>query len=355
MDQRGQVSTQVGTDLSTELAGTAIVPAGGRRRAAMLLVALGPERAAAILAHLDDDEVEELSAEMAEIRTIPVSITQAVIDEMTEQVIGEPLVTGGLDFTFDVLERRFGRSRAQEIIDTLSGKIAHKPFDFLRRTPPDQVAAFLQAEAPQTVAIVVASLPSPIAARVLAELPKEIQGEIAFRIATMSETNPLVVRDLETALKEKLSAILDQELTAAGGVQELAEILNQAGRSTEQNVLAAMSEVDKVLAEDVRQRIFTFEDIVTLSDRDIQVLLRDIDQKDLAVALRGVDQRVQEKLLTNMSQRGAEMLREDMEVMPPQRKAVVDEAQSKIVRAARVLDDAGTITIRSSDAEEEIV
>ena len=335
---------------------TDVVTLGGHRKAASLLVALGPELAANVLEHMEDDEVEALSAEMATIRHVTVETTQAILDELAEQVTAEGLGMGGLDYTYEVLEKRFGRARAQEIVDALSGKKVHRPFDFLRRTPPEQVAAFLQEEAPQTIAIVVASLPSSMGARVLAEIPKELQGEVALRIATMSDTNPLVVRDLETALKEKLSAILGQELTAAGGVQALAEILNQAGRSTERHVLQEMAGTDRVLAEEVRQRIFTFDDIVFLSDRDIQILLRDIDQKDLTVALRGVDHRVRDKLLSNMSSRGAEMLKEDMEVMPPQRKAVVDEAQSKIVRAARVLDDAGTITIRQgAEGEDEVV
>jgi flagellar motor switch protein FliG len=336
-----------------------VVPArlGGTRRAAVLLIALGPERAAAILEHFEDDEVEEISREMATIRQVSPETSQSILDQLAQEVTApSQSALGGLDYTYEVLERRFGRARAQEVVDALSGRLAQKPFDFLRRTPPEQVATFLQEEAPQTVAIVIASLPSSIAAKVLAELPKEVQGEVAMRIATMSETNPLVVRDLEGALKEKLSAILDQELVGAGGVQSLAEILNQAGRSTERHVIQAMAETDQVLAEEVRQRIFTFDDIVTLSDRDIQVLLRDIDQKDLAVALRGVEPKIRDKLLANLSQRGADMLREDMEVMPPQRKAVVDEAQSKIVRAARVLDDAGTITIRQSDSgEDEVV
>jgi flagellar motor switch protein FliG len=329
----------------------------GRRRAAVLLIALGPERAGAIMRHLDDDEVEELSSEMAAIKQVTPETSQMVIEQLATDVSASAQgALGGLDYAYEVLEKRLGRQRAQEIVDALSGRQAHKPFDFLRRTPPDQVAAFLQEEAPQTMAIVIASLPSSIAAKVLAELSKELQSEVAFRIATMSDTNPLVVRDLEAALREKLSAILDQELTAAGGVQSLAEILNQAGRSTERHVIQAMAEIDQVLAEEVRQRIFTFDDIATLSDRDIQILLRDIDQKDLAVALRGVDPKIQDKLLANLSQRGAEMLREDMAVMPPQRKVAVDEAQSKIVRAARVLDDAGTITITSADgADDEVV
>lgn len=336
---------------------TDLVTLAGMRKAAVLLVALGPELAAGVLHHMDDEEVEALSAEMVEIRQVPAETTREIIAELAEYVTSpDQAAMGGVDYTYDVLEKRFGRARAQEIVDALTGKMSHKPFDFLRRTPPEQVAAFLQEEAPQTIAIVVASLPNTMGAKVLAEIPRELQGEVSLRIATMSETNPLVVRDLETALKEKLSAILDQELTASGGVQALAEILNQAGRSTERHVLQAMAETDKVLAEEVRQRIFTFDDIVTLSDRDIQILLRDVDQKDLAVALRGVDQKVQDKLLSNLSSRGAEMLREDMEVMPPQRKAVVDEAQSKIVRSARVLDDAGTITIRQGDGgEDEVV
>ncbi len=327
----------------------------GRRKAAVLLVALGPEKAAAVLQHMDDVEVEQLSAEMAHLRQVPPETTQMVFDELVERVTAsEQSSLGGTDFTREVLERRFGAQRAKEMLDELTGKATHRPFEFLRSTPPEQVAQFLQEEAPQTIAIVVASLPTSIAARVLAELPKDIQAEIAMRIATMSETNPLVVRDLEAAIKEKLSVILDQELTAAGGVQSLAEILNQAGRSTERHVLQSIAESDQVLAEEVRQRIFTFDDIVTLSDRDIQILLRDVDQKDLAVALRGVEERVQDKILANLSERGAQMLREDMEVMPPQRKHLVDEAQSKIVRAARTLDDAGTITIRQGE-EEEIV
>jgi flagellar motor switch protein FliG len=334
---------------------TAVAGLSGRRKAAVLLVALGPERASDVLAHMDESEVEQLSMEMAGLRSVAPETTRAVLDELVDTVTSpEQAVIGGTEFTREVLERRFGVQRAKEMLEELAGHTTHRPFEFLRTTPPEQVATFLQEEAPQTVAIVVASLPSSIAARVLAELPKELQSEVALRIATMSETNPLVVRDLESAIKDKLSAILDQELTAAGGVQSLAEILNQAGRTTERHVLQTMAEVDSGLAEEVRQRIFTFDDIATLTDRDIQVLLRDIDLKDLAVALRGVDAKIADKLLSNMSERGAEMLREDMEVMAPQRKNVVDDAQSKIVRAARVLDDAGTITIRQAE-EEEVV
>jgi len=330
-------------------------PLRGTRKAAVLLVSLGPDHAAEVLQHMADDEVEQLSLEMAHIKQVAPEMTQAVLEELADRVMApEQAAIGGEGFTREVLQARFGPQKADRLLEEITGDGSWRPFEFLRSTPGEQVAAFLQEEAPQTIAIVLANLPSGVAARVLAELPKAVQGEVALRIATMSETNPVVVRDLETALKEKLSAILDQELTAAGGVQRVAEILNQAGRSTERYVLQSMAESDPAMAEEVRQRIFTFDDIVLLSDRDIQILLRDVDQKDLAVALRGVSSEIQDKLLNNLSARGAEMLREDMEVMPPQRKQVVDEAQSKIVRAARVLDDAGTITIREAEEEETI-
>jgi flagellar motor switch protein FliG len=196
---------------------------------------------------------------------------------------------------------------------------------------------------------------STLAARVLAELPPELQADVALRIATMSETNPDVVRDIEQGLRQKLANVVGQEFAAAGGVDALADILNRAGRSTERNVVGAINDRDEQLAEEIRQRLFTFEDLVILEDRDLQLVLREVDQKDLQLALRGVDDAVVEKILSNMSQRGAEMLREDMAASAPQRKAVVEEAQGKVVAAVRRLEDAGTLIIRRGAEEEEEV
>ena len=195
-----------------------------------------------------------------------------------------------------------------------------------------------------------------LAARVLSELPPELQSEVALRIATMKETNPEVIRDIEQGLRHKLANVVAQEFSAAGGVDALAEILNRAGRSTERNVVGAISDRDEELAEEIRARLFTFEDLIVLEDRDLQLVLREVDQKDLQLALRGVDVNVVEKVLSNMSQRGAEMMREDMQASPPQRKAVVEEAQGKIVAAVRRLEDAGALIIRrGAEDEEEVV
>jgi flagellar motor switch protein FliG len=204
---------------------------------------------------------------------------------------------------------------------------------------------------------VLASLYSGLSGRVLAEFPAELQTEVAQRIALMGETNPEVIADVDAGLRQKLSAISTKEFASPGGVDSLAEILNSAGRSAERTVIEGLASSDPVLADAVRLRMFTFEDIVELEDREIQLILREVDQKDLVLALRGVGEELREKILRNLSQRGAEMLREDMEVSPPQRRAVVEEAQGKIVAVVRRLEDDGTIILRGGggDAEDELL
>jgi flagellar motor switch protein FliG len=330
----------------------------GRQKAAAFLISLGPENASELLKRLGEREVEALTAEMANLARVQPDTLAMLHDEFAERLAQTDLIAiGGMEFAREVLEKSVGRGKADEIIGGLTQAQEMRPFDFLRRTPPEQICAFLADESPQTIALVIASLHSSLAARVLAELQPAVQSDVALRIATMTETNPEVIRDLEVGLKEKLANVLTQEMTAAGGVESLAEILNQAGRSTEKNVLEAMAESDGMLADQVRARLFTFDDLVMLTDRDIQLLLREVDQKELALALRGVANVVRDKLLTNMSSRGAELLREDIETQPPQRKQVVEEAQSKIVGAVRRLEDSGAITIGrgGEDPDDEVV
>ena len=328
----------------------------GRQKAAVLLISLGTERAANVLKHLSEREVEALSAEMAALWRVRPETSAAVQQEIEERLkAADAAGVGGPEYAREVLTHLVGPERAQEIIGTVTTEPEARPFEFLRRTPPEQVCAFLKDESPQTIALVVASVHSSLAARVLAELPPELQADVALRIATMSETNPDVVRDIERGLRQKLANVVGQEFAAAGGVEALADILNRAGRSTERNVVGAINDRDEALAEEIRQRLFTFEDLVILEDRDLQLVLREVDQKDLQLALRGVDEAVVEKILSNMSQRGAEMLREDMAASPPQRKAVVEEAQGKVVAAVRRLEDAGALIIRRGAEEEEEV
>ena len=326
----------------------------GRKKAAVLLVSLGPDKAAEVFKHLRDEEIESLSLEMAKLQRVDPLTTVTVLEELAATVEAyDSLMSGGVDYAREVLERALGAERALEIIGRLSSVIEMRPFEFLRKTPPEQLVTFLRNESPQTVALVVANLHTALASQVLSHLPGNEQADIALRIARMGETSPEVVKQVEGVMKKKLDSVVQQEYSSAGGIKSLAEILNHADRSTERNVLDALTESDEELAAEVRRLLFVFEDIVKLDDRSIQLVLREADQKDLALALRGVNDDVKERILSNMSERGATMLVEEMAYMPPQRKRVVEEAQGRIVGIVRKLEEAGALVL--SRGEEDAV
>jgi flagellar motor switch protein FliG len=327
----------------------------GRRKAAVLLAALGSDRAADVLQHLDEEEIESLSLEMAKMGAIEEQTAQAILGEVAAYAAPDGLgnVTGGVEFAREVLERALGGERAEELLGRLSNVMETRPFEFLRRTPPEQIATFLSTESPQMIAMVLANLDTAAAAQVLPRLPEHVQPDIALRIARMGETSPSVIQQVEEIVRRKLTAVAGQEYSAAGGVKSLADILNHADRSTERAVLDYLATTDGELAEEVRRMLFVFEDIAELEDRAIQQVLREADQKDLVLALRGVADTVKGKLMENMSERGAEMLKEEMEIQQPQRKRDVEAAQGRIVAVVRRLEDAGTIVIARGDGDEE--
>ncbi|MGO9902030.1 MAG: flagellar motor switch protein FliG [Solirubrobacteraceae bacterium] len=330
----------------------AIAKLKGRQKAAVLLVSLGPEKAAEVFKHLHYDECEALSLEMAKLRQIDPALTADVLQELAATVQAyDSFAAGGVDFARDVLERALGHERAAEIIGRLSSVIDMRPFEFLRRTPPEQIVTFLRNEAPQTTALVIANLHTTLAAQVLSHLAESEQADIALRIARMGETSPDVVKQVEEVMRQKLASIVQQDFSAAGGVKSLAEILNHADRPTERNVLDALAESDEELAAEVRRLLFVFEDIIKLDDRSIQLVLREADQKDLALALRGVANEVRDRILQNMSERGSQMLLEEMEYQPPQRKRVVEEAQGRIVAIVRRLEEAGVVVLSRGDSD----
>jgi flagellar motor switch protein FliG len=340
--------------MSTALQRTGARGLTGRQKAAVFLITIGSNRAADVLKYLSEREIEALSAEMASLWRVKAETADSVVQELAERFDdANEFAMGGPQFAREVLEHLLGATRAEEILGQITAQAELRPFDFLRRTPPEQIATFLADEAPQTIALVVASLHSTLGAKVLGCLNPETQANVAMRIATMEDTNPGVVEDIERGLRLKLSNVLTQEFSQAGGVDSLAELLNRAGRSTERTVLDAIAQQDGELADEIRQKLFTFDDIIVLSDRDIQLLLREVDQKDLALALRGVSDEVRETIFRNMSQRGTEMLTEELETGKPQRRSVVEEAQSRIVAAIRRLEDAGAITIGRGDGEGE--
>jgi flagellar motor switch protein FliG len=292
---------------------------------------------------------------MAKTPTVEPDQAEYVLEEFVETSTARGYIAeGGLRYAREVLEQAVGRDRAGEILSRLSAVIEQSPFDYLRSTPPDQIAAFLRNEHPQTIALVVAQLPSTaLAAKVMEMFAPEQQADVAARIAMMGQTSPDVVKEVATVMEHKLETVLQREYAAAGGVRSLASILNSSNRATERNILDHLQTADEELADEVRRLLFVFEDILKLDDRAIQLVLREVDSKDLALAMRGTTSDVQEKILANMSQRGAEMLREEMEFMPPQRRRVVEEAQTKIVAVVRRLEDSGEIVIARGGGDED--
>jgi flagellar motor switch protein FliG len=346
----------------SDLATTGALPAAttgglsGREKAAILLVALGTEQAAAIMRHLPHDAIETLSIEMAKTRGVQPTVTAAVMEEALHTARAyEYMAEGGVDFAREVLERSLGADKAADILGRLSAVMERRPFEFLRRIPAEQIHAFMRSESPQTVALVVANLHTKLGAEVLALFEEEQQVEIAMRIATMGESSPDVVRAVEDVVRQKLSDVVQQEYGVVGGVSSLAQILNYVDRSTERNVLETVAGLDAKLAEELRALLFTFEDILKLDDRSIQLILRETEQTDLALALRGTPEEARERVYANMSERGAEMLKEEISYMPPQRRRAVEEAQGRIVAVVRRLEEAGAITLTRGSEDDLVI
>jgi flagellar motor switch protein FliG len=345
-------SAAVATTQNNAAAAAALAKIKGRQKAAVLLVSIGTERAANVFSRLKDEEIEALSLEMAKLQFLEPGLADGVLSEMAATVRAyDSLNAGGVDYAREVLERALGPDRANEIIGRLSSVIEKRPFEFLRKTPPEQIVTFLRNESPQTTALVIANLHTTLAAQVLSNLPEHEQPEIALRIARMSETSPEVVKQVESVMKAKLANVVQQDFSVAGGIKSLADILNNADRSTERNVLDKITETDESLGAEVRRLLFVFEDITKLDDRSIQLILREADQKDLALALRGVTEEVKQRILSNMSERGAQMLVEEMEFQPPQRKRDVEEAQGRVVAIVRRLEEAGAIVLSRGDED----
>jgi flagellar motor switch protein FliG len=324
----------------------------GTRKAAVLMAALGSERAASLMQRMGEDEIEALSIEMAGLQKVGADTTESVFTELAGLAGGESGAAGGLDYARGVIERALGPERAAELLGRLAARTDTPPFEFLQRVPADRTAALLRSESPQTIALILASLRTTNAAQVLTRLPERQQPDIALRIARMGETSAQVVEQVEEVIRHKLTAVAEREYSAAGGTKTLAEILNHSDRTTERNVLEKLADEDQELADEVRGMLFVFEDIVKLEERAVQQVLREADQKDLVLALRGAPDNVKDVVLTNMSERGAEMIKEEMEIQPPQRKRDIDAAQSRIVAVVRRLEEAGAIVIAGESEDE---
>ena len=330
----------------------------GKTKAAILLACLGPKAASKVLGAMSDEEIEQMTLDLSSLGTIDADLRVAVLDEFYKMAVAKRYVAqGGIEFARDLLEQALGSDRALEVLNKLQSSLQEVPFEFLKRADASQICSFIQDEHPQTIALILAHLNSSVSAVVLSALPRDIQSDVVVRIATMDRTPPEIVREVERVLERKMASIFSQGFTFAGGVKEVAEILNRIERNAEKSIMADLEERDPELADEIARLMFTFEDLIYVDDTGIQRALREIESKELALALKAANDDVKEKVYKNMSERAREMIQEEIEFMGPVRLRNVEEAQQKIVGVIRRLEDAGELIItgRGSGDEDEII
>lgn len=329
---------------------------GGVQKAAVLLIALGPEKSASIFKHLKEEEVEELTLEIANTRNITPQMKDEVISEFYQICLAQQYIAeGGINYAKELLEKSFGSERAMDVIGKLTASLQVKPFEFVRKTDATQLLNFIQDEHPQTIALILSYLSAAQSALILSALPPDRQADVAKRIAVMDRTSPDVIKEVEKVLESKVASLVNQDYTVIGGVEAVVEILNTVDRGTEKHIMETLEIEEPELADEIRKKMFVFEDILLLDDRAIQRVLRDVDNGDLAIALKGSNEEVQTAIFNNMSKRLSAMIKEDMEFMGPVRMKDVEEAQQKIVNIIRKLEDSAEIVISRGGGDEIIV
>ncbi|MEZ3508214.1 MAG: flagellar motor switch protein FliG [Lachnospiraceae bacterium] len=328
----------------------------GLQKAAILLIALGPERSANVFKHLKEEEIEELTLEIANTRNITPKLKDEVISEFYQVCLAQQYIAeGGINYAKELLEKSFGADKAMDVIGKLTASLQVKPFEFIRKTDASQLLNFIQDEHPQTIALILSYLSASQSALILSALPPDRQADVARRIAIMDRTSPEVIKEVEKVLESKLSSLVNQDYTIIGGVDAVVEILNTVDRGTEKHIMETLEIEEPELADEIRKKMFVFEDILLLDDRAIQRVLRDVDNGDLATALKGSNEEVQNAIFNNLSKRLAAMIKEDMEFMGPVRMKDVEEAQQKIVNVIRKLEDSAEIVISRGGGDEIVV
>ena len=329
---------------------------GGVQKAAILLIALGPERSSQVFKHLKDDEIEQLTLEIANTKSIPSDMKDAVLDEFYEVCLAQQYISeGGIGYAKELLEKALGDEKAQGVIAKLTASLQVRPFEFVRKTEPSQLLNFIQDEHPQTIAMILSYLPATQASMVLGALPPEKQADVARRIAQMDRTSPDVIKEVERVLERKLASLVNQDYTIVGGIDAIVNILNSVDRTTEKHIMESLEIEEPELADEIRKKMFVFEDILLLDDRAIQRVLRDVDNADLELALKSSTEEVQNVIFRNLSKRLAAMIKEDMDFMGPVRMKDVEEAQQKIVAVIRKLEDSAEIVISRGGGDDIVV
>ena len=328
----------------------------GVQKAAILLIALGPEKAATIFKHLKEEEIEELTLEIANTRSVTPQTKEDVMMEFYQICLAQQYIAeGGIGYAKELLEKALGPEAAQNVILKLTASLQVRPFEFVRKTDPSQLLNFIQDEHPQTIAMILSYLAPGQSALVLGALPPEKQADVAKRIALMDRTSPDVIKEVERVLERKLASLVNQDYTIVGGVDSIVSILGNVDRGTEKHIMESLEIEEPELADEIRKKMFVFEDILLLDDRAIQRVLREVDNADLELALKSTTEEVQNVVFKNLSKRLAAMIKEDMEFMGPVRMKDVEEAQQKIVGIIRRLEDSAEIVISRGGGDDIVV
>ena len=328
----------------------------GLQKAAVLLITLGPEKSSSIFKHLKEEEIEELTLEIANTRSITPQLKEDIMEEFYQVCLAQQYIAeGGIGYAKELLEKALGEEKAKDVIGKLTASLQVKPFEFVRKTDASQLLNFIQDEHPQTIALIMSYLSPAQSSMILSALLPERQSDVAKRIAMMDRTSPDVIKEVEKVLESKLSSLVNQDYTIIGGVDAVVEILNSVDRGTEKHIMETLEVEEPELADEIRKKMFVFEDILLLDDRAIQRVLRDVENADLSIALKCSNENVQGAIFKNLSKRLAAMIKEDMEFMGPVRMKDVEEAQQKIVNVIRKLEDNSEIVISRGGGDEIVI
>ena len=330
----------------------------GSEKAAVLLLNLGEEMAGTVLKHMGQDEIQHLGNYMASIGQLSSTLARGVNEEFLRKTIGggsKGFSVGNVSSVRKLLESALGDEAAENLISNLSVPTEEAGIETLRLLDGKTIANFLKNEHPQTIALILAHLDAEKSAEVLSLASESIRGEVAYRMATLDRIPPSVINDLDTILGNELAASGSGQTQLVGGIHAVAEILNYVDKSNENLIVTKIEELNPELAEEVRNLMFTFDDLIFIDDRGIQQMLREVSNEDLTIALRGAGDEVREKILDNLSERAADMIREDLEAMGPVRLSDVEKAQASITNAAKRLEDEGKIIIARGGGGGEVL
>lgn len=328
----------------------------GLRKAAIVLLTMEKPLAAEVMSQLRKEDVETLTMEIARLDDVTREEQEAAIDEFYNLGMARVQIErGGMDYAHDLLEQSLGKDKASQILDNVKQSLSSVPFGFLHKTGADNLLTFVSEEHPQTIALILSHLPAALAAQVLSGLPSNKQLDVVRRVATMEQTSPEVIHDVEKSLESRMTSMFNQSFEKAGGIQSIAQMLNVTDRMTNKAILESLEQESPELVDQIRRLMFVFDDLLKLDDKSIQSLLKEVENSQWALSLKGASEELRQKIMGNLSQRAAAMLEEEMQYLGPVRVSDVESAQQQIVDTVRRLEDMGEIVIGAGGDAERMI